>query len=139
MLFFSCFCEDFKKIEIHVVYLVEPKNVAFLFYRRIAQPSSGGTRNHRNINCELCLLSQGPGPFPGLLDLWGGGGQLVEYRASLLASHGIASLALDYLTAKIIMETGKMVDLQYFEVNFIRALITKQNLYLKFPNTTTGP
>uniref|UniRef100_A0A3B3IC71 Acyl-CoA thioesterase 19 n=1 Tax=Oryzias latipes TaxID=8090 RepID=A0A3B3IC71_ORYLA len=41
---------------------------------------------------------KGPGPFPGLLDLWGGGGQLMEYRSALLASHGIASLALDYLT-----------------------------------------
>lgn len=61
------------------------------------------------------FLPPGPGPFPGLLDLWGGGGQLVEYRASLLASHGIASLALDYLTPKITMETRKMVDLQYFE------------------------
>ena len=74
---------------------------------------------NKAVNCELCLLSEGPGPFPGLLDLWGGGGQLVEYRASLLASHGIASLALDYLTPKITMETGKMVELQYFEVNFI--------------------
>ena len=74
---------------------------------------------NKAVNCELCLLSEGPGPFPGLLDLWGGGGQLVEYRACLLASHGIASLALDYLTPKITMETGKMVELQYFEVNFI--------------------
>ncbi|XP_030281718.1 acyl-coenzyme A thioesterase 3-like isoform X3 [Sparus aurata] len=61
------------------------------------------------------FLPPGPGPFPGLLDLWGGGGQLVEYRASLLASHGIATLALDYLTPKITKQTGKMVDLQYFE------------------------
>uniref|UniRef100_H2MXC6 Acyl-CoA thioesterase 19 n=1 Tax=Oryzias latipes TaxID=8090 RepID=H2MXC6_ORYLA len=59
---------------------------------------------------------KGPGPFPGLLDLWGGGGQLMEYRSALLASHGIASLALDYLTSKITTETGKMVDNQYFEV-----------------------
>uniref|UniRef100_UPI0037E77FDB acyl-coenzyme A thioesterase 5-like n=1 Tax=Semicossyphus pulcher TaxID=241346 RepID=UPI0037E77FDB len=61
------------------------------------------------------FLPSGPGPFPGLLDLWGGGGQLVEYRASLLASHGIASLALDYLTPKITMETGKMIENDYFE------------------------
>ncbi|XP_072242569.1 peroxisomal succinyl-coenzyme A thioesterase-like [Leuresthes tenuis] len=61
------------------------------------------------------FLPSGPGPFPGLLDLWGGGGQLVEYRAALLASHGIASLALDYLTCKFTVETGKMVDNQYFE------------------------
>ncbi|XP_049928876.1 peroxisomal succinyl-coenzyme A thioesterase-like isoform X2 [Epinephelus moara] len=61
------------------------------------------------------FLPPGPGPFPGLLDLWGGGGKLVEYRAALLASHGIASLALDYLTPKVTIETGKMVDNEYFE------------------------
>ncbi|XP_029910126.1 peroxisomal succinyl-coenzyme A thioesterase-like [Myripristis murdjan] len=42
------------------------------------------------------FLPPGPGPFPGLLDLWGGGG-LVEYRSALLASHGFASLTLNYL------------------------------------------
>ncbi|KAM9753425.1 peroxisomal succinyl-coenzyme A thioesterase-like isoform 1-T1 [Menidia menidia] len=63
----------------------------------------------------MLFLPSGPGPFPGVLDLWGGGGQLVEYRAALLASHGFASLALDYLTCKFTMETGKMVDNQYFE------------------------
>ncbi|XP_076588528.1 peroxisomal succinyl-coenzyme A thioesterase-like [Chaetodon auriga] len=64
------------------------------------------------------FLPSGPGPFPGLLDLWGGAGKLVEYRAALLASHGIASLALDYLTPKITMETGKMVTNDYFETAY---------------------
>lgn len=70
------------------------------------------------MNCfDWC---EGPGPFPGLLDLWGGEGKLLEYRAALLASYGIASLGLDYLTPKITMETGKLMDKQYFEVNFKR-------------------
>ncbi|XP_029378638.1 acyl-coenzyme A thioesterase 4-like [Echeneis naucrates] len=64
------------------------------------------------------FLPSGPGPFPGLLDLWGGGGQLVENRAALLASHGFASLALDYLTPKYSRETGKMVDNTYFEAAY---------------------
>ncbi|CAK6974679.1 peroxisomal succinyl-coenzyme A thioesterase-like [Scomber scombrus] len=64
------------------------------------------------------FLPSGPGPFPGLLDLWGGGGKLVEYRSALLASHGFASLALDYLTPKITLETGKMVDNTYFETAY---------------------
>ncbi|XP_068458612.1 peroxisomal succinyl-coenzyme A thioesterase-like [Clinocottus analis] len=64
------------------------------------------------------FLPSGPGPFPGLLDLWGGGGKLVEYRSALLASHGIASLALDYLTPQITKETGKMVDNEYFEAAY---------------------
>uniref|UniRef100_A0A1A8EVT0 Acyl-CoA thioesterase 19 n=1 Tax=Nothobranchius korthausae TaxID=1143690 RepID=A0A1A8EVT0_9TELE len=63
-------------------------------------------------------LPAGPGPFPGLLDLWGGGGQLVEYRAALLASHGIASMALDYLTCKFTMETKKTVSNHYFEMAY---------------------
>ncbi|XP_068595284.1 peroxisomal succinyl-coenzyme A thioesterase-like [Brachionichthys hirsutus] len=64
------------------------------------------------------FLPSGPGPFPGVLDLWGGGGKLVEYRAAMLASHGFASLALDYLTPKVTLETGKMVDSDYFEAAY---------------------
>ncbi|KAG7219669.1 hypothetical protein INR49_018915 [Caranx melampygus] len=64
------------------------------------------------------FLPLGLGPFPGILDLWAAGEKLVEYRAALLASHGFASLALDYLTPKITMETGKMVDNKYFEAAY---------------------
>uniref|UniRef100_A0A671YKS8 Acyl-CoA thioesterase 19 n=1 Tax=Sparus aurata TaxID=8175 RepID=A0A671YKS8_SPAAU len=64
------------------------------------------------------FLPPGPGPFPGLLDLWGGEGKLLEYCAALLASYGIASLGLDYLTPKITMETGKLMDKQYFETAY---------------------
>ncbi|KAM8884209.1 bile acid-CoA:amino acid N-acyltransferase-like isoform 2-T2 [Synchiropus picturatus] len=46
------------------------------------------------------FIPPGPGPFPGLLDMWGGGGGLVEYRAALLASHGYVSFALSYLSAE---------------------------------------
>ncbi|KAM9352518.1 peroxisomal succinyl-coenzyme A thioesterase-like [Symphorus nematophorus] len=63
------------------------------------------------------FLPPGPGPFPGILDLWGGGGKLVEYRAALLASHGFASLALEYLTPKLV-ETEAIVDDQYFETAY---------------------
>uniref|UniRef100_A0A4W5R2A5 Acyl-CoA thioesterase 19 n=1 Tax=Hucho hucho TaxID=62062 RepID=A0A4W5R2A5_9TELE len=42
------------------------------------------------------FLPPGPGPFPGVLDMWGGGGGLVEYRAALLASHGFAVMAISY-------------------------------------------
>ncbi|XP_029008252.1 peroxisomal succinyl-coenzyme A thioesterase-like [Betta splendens] len=59
------------------------------------------------------FLPPGPGPFPGILDLWGSEIQLLEYRAALLASHGFASLALDYMFHK--MTSGKMVDYQYIE------------------------
>ncbi|XP_058273384.1 peroxisomal succinyl-coenzyme A thioesterase-like isoform X2 [Hemibagrus wyckioides] len=56
----------------------------------------------------------GPGPFPCVLDMWGGGGGLVEYRAVLLASHGFAAFALEYL----FLEEVKKVDGNYFEVAY---------------------
>uniref|UniRef100_A0A3P9H9W5 Acyl-CoA thioesterase 16 n=1 Tax=Oryzias latipes TaxID=8090 RepID=A0A3P9H9W5_ORYLA len=37
------------------------------------------------------FLPPGPGPFPAMLDLWGGGGGLQEYRAALLACRGFTS------------------------------------------------
>ncbi|RXM36672.1 Acyl-coenzyme A thioesterase 3 [Acipenser ruthenus] len=61
------------------------------------------------------FLPPGPGPFPGILDLWGGGGGLVEYRSALLASHGYASLALEYLFQKNTSEKSAVVGEQYFE------------------------
>ncbi|XP_029008250.1 acyl-coenzyme A thioesterase 3-like [Betta splendens] len=64
------------------------------------------------------FLPSASGLFPGILDLWGGGGRLVEYRAALLASRGFASLALDYLTPKITLGTGDRVDTEYFETAY---------------------
>ncbi|KAM9824497.1 bile acid-CoA:amino acid N-acyltransferase-like [Neosynchiropus ocellatus] len=58
------------------------------------------------------FIPPGPGPFPGLLDLWGTGGGLIEYRAALLASHGYVSFALSYMsddripTDRTLFETG---------------------------------
>ncbi|KAK7916066.1 hypothetical protein WMY93_011827 [Mugilogobius chulae] len=46
------------------------------------------------------FLPPGPGPFPAMLDLWGMGGGLVEYRSALMASRGYASFALAYFGHK---------------------------------------
>uniref|UniRef100_A0A665UG70 Acyl-CoA thioesterase 15 n=1 Tax=Echeneis naucrates TaxID=173247 RepID=A0A665UG70_ECHNA len=62
------------------------------------------------------FIPPGPGPFAGLLDLWGGGGGLLEYRAALLASHGYVCLALEYLRTSE-MKSGKNEQL-YFEAAF---------------------
>uniref|UniRef100_A0A3B5Q2D1 Acyl-CoA thioesterase 15 n=1 Tax=Xiphophorus maculatus TaxID=8083 RepID=A0A3B5Q2D1_XIPMA len=60
------------------------------------------------------FIPPGPGPFPGILDLWGGGGGLLEYRSALLASRGYVCLALEYF------KTGQMkstdMSFEYFEV-----------------------
>uniref|UniRef100_A0A8C6TX54 Uncharacterized protein n=1 Tax=Neogobius melanostomus TaxID=47308 RepID=A0A8C6TX54_9GOBI len=61
------------------------------------------------------FLPPGPGRFPAVLDHWGGGGNLMEYRASLLASRGFAALVLDYLTNELTKTTGKMMENDYFE------------------------
>ncbi|KAK7896809.1 hypothetical protein WMY93_022134 [Mugilogobius chulae] len=62
------------------------------------------------------FLPPGPGPFPGLLDMWGGGGGLIEYRAAILASHGYAAFALEYITPGEIEKAT--IELQYFERAF---------------------
>lgn len=69
--------------------------------------------------CDLILFSffliLGAGPFPGLIDLFGGIGGLVEYRASLLAAHGFAVLALAYFAYADLPKQLQEVDLEYFE------------------------
>lgn len=70
-----------------------------------------------NLTATL-FLPPGHGPFPAVLDLWGLGGGLVEYRASLLASNGFAALALNYLNSKLTESTGEMVESDYFEAAY---------------------
>ncbi|XP_003470948.1 bile acid-CoA:amino acid N-acyltransferase isoform X2 [Cavia porcellus] len=61
------------------------------------------------------FLPPGEGCFPGVLDLFGGAGGLLEFRASLLASHGFASLALAYFGYDDLPAHLDKVDLDYFE------------------------
>lgn len=49
-----------------------------------------------------------------MLEMWGGGGGLVEYRASLLASNGYACFALEYLVPDEVDTCN--VPMNYFEV-----------------------
>lgn len=61
------------------------------------------------------FLPPGEGPFPGVIDLFGGAGGLIEFRASLLASHGFATLALAYWGYDDLPSRLEKVDLEYFE------------------------
>ncbi|XP_049754639.1 acyl-coenzyme A thioesterase 6 isoform X2 [Elephas maximus indicus] len=61
------------------------------------------------------FLPPGMGPFPGVIDLFGGGGGLCEYRASLLSGHGFAVLALAYFRFEDLPEYLNDVHLEYFE------------------------
>lgn len=60
-------------------------------------------------------LPPGDGPFPGVIDMFGGIGGLVEFRSGLLASRGFASLALPYFGYDDLPRVLNEVDLEYFE------------------------
>ena len=69
------------------------------------------------------FIPSGPGPFPAVVDLFGGVGGLVEYRAALMASHGIMSLHLAYFRFEDLPTDLDEIDLHYFEegVDFLLA------------------
>lgn len=60
-------------------------------------------------------LSAGPGPFPAVIDLFGGAGGLIEFRAGLLASRGFAVLALAFFAYEDLPKGLTQLDLDYFE------------------------
>ncbi|KAM4690623.1 acyl-coenzyme A thioesterase 1-like isoform 1-T1 [Rhinophrynus dorsalis] len=61
------------------------------------------------------FLPPGEGPFPGVIDMFGDEGGLVEYRSSLLASRGFASLALPYFAFEDLPPAMTEFHLEYFE------------------------
>ncbi|XP_040192724.1 acyl-coenzyme A amino acid N-acyltransferase 1-like isoform X2 [Rana temporaria] len=61
------------------------------------------------------FIPPGEGPFQGVIDLFGGSGGLVEFRSSLLASRGFATLALAYFAYDDLPTTLDYLDLKYFE------------------------
>ncbi|XP_032840644.2 acyl-coenzyme A thioesterase 1 [Tyto alba] len=61
------------------------------------------------------FLPRGNGPFPGIIDLYGTGGGLPEYRACLLANYGFAVLALAFYRYEDLPRDMKELDLEYFE------------------------
>ncbi|KAM4663834.1 acyl-coenzyme A thioesterase 1-like isoform 1-T2 [Discoglossus pictus] len=61
------------------------------------------------------FIPPGPGPFPGVIEIQGTGGGLIEYKASLLASRGFATLALAYYGYDDLPKQMKQFDLEYFE------------------------
>ncbi|XP_040192698.1 acyl-coenzyme A amino acid N-acyltransferase 1-like [Rana temporaria] len=61
------------------------------------------------------FIPPGEGPFQGVIDIFGGFGGLIEYRCSLLASRGFATLALAYFAYEDLPKTLDYLDLKYFE------------------------
>lgn len=66
--------------------------------------------------CGVFFLPEGNGPFPGVIDLFGGAGGCVEIRAALLAKHGFASLALAYFRHEgLKAKTFADFEMSYFD------------------------
>nr|XP_045058033.2 acyl-coenzyme A thioesterase 2, mitochondrial isoform X2 [Desmodus rotundus] len=67
------------------------------------------------------FLPPEPRPFPGIVDLFGAGGGLPEYRASLLAGKGFAVMALAYYNYEDLPKGMENLHLEYFEeaVNYL--------------------
>ncbi|XP_062407400.1 acyl-coenzyme A thioesterase 1 [Sardina pilchardus] len=66
------------------------------------------------IACTI-FLPPGPGPFPGVLDVYIYGGGMNELRASLLANKGFVVMALAYYGHKVLPKAPNTLDLEYFE------------------------
>ena len=65
-----------------------------------------------------CLMFPGKGPFPGVVDMFGGQVDLVEARAGLLASHGFAAFALAYLMLdETLPKSTEDADFKYVDVS----------------------
>lgn len=63
-----------------------------------------------------CLfLPPGDGPFPGVVDMFGTAGGLLEYRAAQLASRGIAALALAFFGYDDLPKYLEELNISYFE------------------------
>ena len=54
------------------------------------------------------------GPYPGVVDVFGSVGGVVEHRAALLASRGFITFALSYISCK--HTPPVQTNIEYFEV-----------------------
>ncbi|CAH1791859.1 unnamed protein product [Owenia fusiformis] len=61
------------------------------------------------------FVPQGNNTHPGVIDLFGTAGGLVEYRAAILASRGFVTLALAYFAYDDLPDSMGHIDLGYFE------------------------
>jgi hypothetical protein len=70
----------------------------------------------------------GKGPFPSLVDMFGGLVSIIETRAALLASHGYVTMALSYMhvRGKSGFEDKLDADLIYVKVHILFSFSFKQ-------------
>ena len=70
----------------------------------------------------VLFLPAGNGPFPGVINMYGGIPGSPEFKPALLASHGFAALALPYYGIEGLPSTWAQLEMEYFEkaVKFLR-------------------
>ncbi|KAM4631899.1 acyl-coenzyme A amino acid N-acyltransferase 2-like [Discoglossus pictus] len=90
-------------------------NITKTFERWFAAPDIERTPIKDGRIRGTLFCPPGQGPFPGIIDLFGGAGGLVEYRASLLASRGFVVLALAYVAYDDLPRSFQKLELEYFE------------------------
>ncbi|XP_037534879.1 bile acid-CoA:amino acid N-acyltransferase [Nematolebias whitei] len=83
-------------------------------------PGVKRTEIRQNGIVGTLFIPPGPGPFPAMLDLWGLGGGLQEYRSSLFASKGFVSFSLAYIGHKDLPGPPNRVNVgdSYFKAAF---------------------
>ena len=62
------------------------------------------------------FLFAGEGPFPGVIDMFGLAGGLMEIRAAMLAAHGFAALAVPFFRYDDLPKKFEDQTFDYFEV-----------------------
>lgn len=91
--------------------------------RRIAGP--GVTRHVIRTGgiVGTLFLPPGPGPYPAVMVVSGGGGGIDEFRGAILASHGYAALALGHFAVEGRPRGLVNIPLEYFEttIGWMRA------------------
>ncbi|ELR57730.1 Acyl-coenzyme A thioesterase 4, partial [Bos mutus] len=83
--------------------------------KRLSSSSSSSSILFSIVATPTYIPTNRSGPFPGIIDIFGIGGGLLEYRASLLAGHGFATLALAYYDFDDLPKKFDMIHLEYFE------------------------
>ena len=65
----------------------------------------------------LLYFNSGPGPFPGIIDMFGHAGGLMDFRAALFASHGFAAFSLPFYAFEDLTPSLENIELEYCDVS----------------------
>jgi len=91
-------------------YHVVPSFFFFPFLEGSEHASLEQLFNERELDCLRFIFNS-----TGVIEMLGGAGGLVEFKASLLASHGFAALALAYFAYDDLPDNHSSLDMEYFE------------------------